>query len=224
MAKLYIITAQDVEDNLVSDLQDVPLSANMGRVLNTNKVEKNQGTQYAGKVLGIGDDGMVVPVEGGGGDYFARIITTSSSGGTISPSGVVVVLKGESKSFTFTASTGYQIADVKIDGVSKGVQSSWSFTNIQEDHTVDVTFSKIRFTVSKNVTGPGSISGEGNPEYGSTQVYTISPSTGARITGVTVDGTSKGIVSSVTLTNITANHTVSATFIMTYTVKCVCWK
>ena len=59
--KKYILTANDVEDNLTSTLQDVPLSANQGRVLNTGKVDKNQGTQYAGKVLGIGDDGLVYP-------------------------------------------------------------------------------------------------------------------------------------------------------------------
>lgn len=73
--KKYILTADDVIDNLTSDLEDVPLSANQGRVLDTSKVNKFQGTQYAGKVLGIGDDGNVTPVEGGGGGGSAKSYT-----------------------------------------------------------------------------------------------------------------------------------------------------
>ena len=35
------------------------------------KLDKQQNAEDAGKVLGIGEDGRVVPVEGGGGDFFA---------------------------------------------------------------------------------------------------------------------------------------------------------
>ena len=41
------------------------------------RVAKNQGTANAGKVLGIGSDGMVVPVDGGGSGLYANKVKVS---------------------------------------------------------------------------------------------------------------------------------------------------
>ena len=192
--KKYIITADDVVDNLTSTLEDVPLSANQGREL------------------------KALIDAGGGGGLVAKIVTSYTGSGTITPSGIIAVLKGDSKTVSFAPSTGYEITDVKVDGQSEGRITSKTFANVQEDHTIDVTFAKIRFTVTKTASGPGSIIGEGSPEYGSSQTYTITPNAGARITGVTVDGTAQGAVSSVSLSNITANHTITASFVQQYTI------
>jgi len=47
---------------------------------------------------------------------------------------------------------------------------------------------------------------------GLNQSFSIAPSTGYKIAGVTVDGASVGAVSSYTFSNVTANHSISATF------------
>jgi hypothetical protein len=48
--------------------------------------------------------------------------------------------------------------------------------------------------------------------YGSSQAFTITPATGYSVAAVTVDGTSVGAVTSYTFSNVTANHTIAATF------------
>ena len=47
---------------------------------------------------------------------------------------------------------------------------------------------------------------------GANQTFTVSPSAGYTIAGLQVDGTSVGAVTSYTFSNVTASHTVSATF------------
>jgi len=67
---------------------------------------------------------------------------TSSAGpnGSISPSGNITVNQGSDKLFTITPDTGYSIVDVLVDGSSVGAVSSYTFTNVIEDHSISVTF------------------------------------------------------------------------------------
>ena len=54
---------------------------------------------------------------------------------------------------------------------------------------------------------------------GASQTFTITPATGYQVASVTVDGTSVGAVTSYTFPNVTANHTIAATFALnTYTI------
>ena len=69
---------------------------------------------------------------------------TSSSGfnGSISPSGHTIVNSGANQSFTATPAAGYSVAIWTVDGVD--VQfggTGYTLSNIQANHTVDVTFS-----------------------------------------------------------------------------------
>ena len=63
----------------------------------------------------------------------------------------MTVQKGESQIFTITASEGYEIGDVKVDGVSVGAVSSYTFESVTEAHTIAATFTE------KAVTLPDSI-------------------------------------------------------------------
>src|SRR5262249_38240321 len=58
----------------------------------------------------------------------------------ISPSGAVSVACGASQTFGITASTCYHTTDVKVDGVSVGAVSTYTFTDVQADHTIDASF------------------------------------------------------------------------------------
>ena len=145
-----------------------------------------------------------------------NITATAGTGGSISPSGNVTVPSGSNQTFTITASSGYSILDVQVDGNSVGAVSSYTFTNVTSNHTISATFSPNPITyiiVSSAGTG-GSISPSGNVTVpsGSNQSFSITASGGYSISDVLVDSSSVGAVSSYTFTNVTSDHTISATF------------
>lgn len=70
------------------------------------------------------------------------IKASSGAHGTISPNGSVTVTAGANQTFTITADAGYHISDVTVDGVSKGAVSSYTFEDVQDNHTIHATFAK----------------------------------------------------------------------------------
>lgn len=90
---------------------------------------KNITTLSAGGVVGGG-----TPVT-----YYS-IASSAGAGGSISPSGTVSVQKGQSKTFTITPERGYIVADVRVDGISAGAVSEYTFTSVSGDHTVEASF------------------------------------------------------------------------------------
>jgi len=70
------------------------------------------------------------------------ITTSSSYGGSISPTGTVSANYGDSKTFAITPYSGYKISTAKVDGKSIGSVSSYTFTNITQDHTIEALFEK----------------------------------------------------------------------------------
>ena len=79
---------------------------------------------------------------------------TASAGphGSINPSGNVTVNQGSDISFTITPDAGYQIDDVLVDGSSVGAVSSYTFTNVTEDHTISATFISVAPGLVHNIT------------------------------------------------------------------------
>ena len=47
---------------------------------------------------------------------------------------------GTNKTFTITPDTGYLVADVLVDGTSAGAVTSYTFNNIQANHTIVASF------------------------------------------------------------------------------------
>jgi len=217
------------------------------------------------------------------------ISATAGTGGTITPSGQVTVSEGTNQSFTITPNSGYYIADVKMDGVSQGAVSSYTFTNLTANHTIGASFTSnptYTLSVTKTGTGSGTVtnspsgtsfpagtvvtltatpnasstfsgwsggasgtsptttvtmnqnrtvtatfsiktytitatagtggsispSGSITVNYGTSKSFTITPNSGYYIADVKMDGVSQGAVSSYTFTNLTANHTIEASF------------
>jgi len=150
------------------------------------------------------------------------IVASAGNGGSITPNGAVAVNHGSNQSFTISASTGYQVLDVSVDGVSQGSISSYTFSNVTANHTISATFSVKTYTITASAGAGGSISPSGSTSinHGASQAYSIAPNTGYSIASVTVDGVSKGAISSYTFSSVTANHTISATFtINTFTIS-----
>ncbi|MHC1743206.1 MAG: PKD domain-containing protein [Syntrophobacteraceae bacterium] len=194
----------------------------VGGVARTDVVPTSSVSSYA--VSGINTKTrVVVAFEPGTAQAYSISVTTPSNG-TISPSGTIAVGAGGSRTFTITPSTGYTIADVRVDNVSVGAVSSYQFTNVTANHTISATFSpSTAQTYAITVTTPthGTVSPSGTIAVGAggSRTFTISPSTGYTIADVRVDNVSVGAVASYTFTNVRANHTISATFAArTYTI------
>ncbi|OGT06584.1 MAG: hypothetical protein A2X78_04665 [Gammaproteobacteria bacterium GWE2_37_16] len=143
-------------------------------------------------------------------------VITSSAGehGEISPSGETLVGYGSDKTYTMIPSTNYHVADVLVDGKSVGAVTSYTFKNIESDHTISVTFDNTRIITSSVIGTGGSINPLGNTSIinGADQNYTITPIALYHIADVLVDGLSVGAVASYTFTNVTSAHTISVRF------------
>jgi PKD repeat protein len=150
------------------------------------------------------------------------VITASAdAGGTIDPSGAVSVNYGGSQAFTITPNAGYHVADVLVDGASVGAVTSYTFTNVTAAHTIAATFAIDTYTITASAGSNGSISPSGAVvvPWGASQTFTITPNASYHVADVLVDGASVGAVTSYTFTNVTAPHTIAATFaIDTYTI------
>ena len=84
---------------------------------------------------------------GGSGYSYYTIQATAGAGGSISPSGNVSVREGRDQTFTITPDQGYAVSDVKIDGESVGVVTSYSFENVRKARTIAVSFATIKIFV-----------------------------------------------------------------------------
>ena len=93
------------------------------------------------------------------------IRTTTGAHGSISPSGWVSVREGWDQTFTITPDEGYTVAAVRVDGKYVGIGQKYTFRQVSEDHTIEVTFRK----------------GTNNPGTGAAESKTVGRGTGALI-------------------------------------------
>jgi len=74
------------------------------------------------------------------------ITASASLGGTISPSGTVSVVRGDSQTFTIRPGAGFRVKDVVIDGASVGPVTTYTFTEVLLNHTIYAEFEVDRAT------------------------------------------------------------------------------
>ncbi len=142
------------------------------------------------------------------------ITPSAGAGGSISPNTTQIVDFGGSRSFTITPGTGYHVASVMIDGAwDAGAVTSYDFTSVDVNHTIDVTFAKNTYDITVNAGTGGSISpSAASVEYDGSQTFSVAADPGWTISNVTVDNVSQGAITSYTFSHVTATHTISATF------------
>src|SRR5439155_12373445 len=88
-------------------------------------------------------------------------------------------------------------------------------------HTIAASFAIDTYSIAASAGANGSISPAGSVsvDCGSSQTFTIAPAACHHIADVLVDGVSVGAVSSYTFSNVTAAHTIAASFaIDTYSI------
>jgi hypothetical protein len=146
------------------------------------------------------------------------ITATAGENGTIDPEGDVEVDEGASQTFVMVPDAGFAIADVRVDGESVGPLASYTFENVADDHTIQVSFQVIiqpdQFTITATAGDNGVISpaGEVSVNSGTNLTFTMNPARGYEVLDVLVDGVSVGNVTDYTFTKISSDHTISVTF------------
>lgn len=68
------------------------------------------------------------------------INSSINAGGSITPSGVIVLNRGDSQAFTVTPNTGYHVSDVLVNGTSVGAVIAYTVQNIGGATTISATF------------------------------------------------------------------------------------
>ena len=133
-------------------------------------------------------------------------IITASAGphGSMSPTGSVSV-PGGSETFTMFPDAGYHVADILVDGVSKGDSGSYTFTSITGPHTISVTFAPDCATPVITVC-PGNVTVSSDAgSCGAVVTYTGATVTGSSVT--TTYSQNLGSFFPVGTTTVTVNAT-----------------
>lgn len=138
------------------------------------------------------------------------ITSTANAGGSIT--GSKTVNYGDSKTFTITPNAHYHIEKVVVDGEDKGINNTYTFTDVKGNHTIDVTFAIDTSTITTKTNAGGSITGNTIVNYNDNTIFTITPDTGYGVVDVKVDGTSIGAVTSYEFKNVVNNHTIEVVF------------
>lgn len=147
---------------------------------------------------------------------------TNGANGTIrygSIDGVQVPLSegdlyaGENTVFTFyfVPDVGYKVDTFTINGESQSAATEYTLSNLTQDQTIIVNFTKITFTIAplayaNNTVAKLGLSVAPTPatvEYGGSQTFTYTVRNGFRLLDVTVNDVSIGAVTTIELSNIT---------------------
>ncbi|WP_251197427.1 InlB B-repeat-containing protein [Anaerotardibacter muris] len=165
-----------------------------GNVLNVGKNRNNEeATDYRAtkKMDGSNlDSGVVVRLSHGAEFWYystrgwtdildqfdaKSIALSSGTGGSVSCNGktdtVAVGWRGN-RTISITPSTGYKVSDVKVDGSSVGVRTSYGFANVTTDHSINATFAPINYTVRFNGNGGGGTMAAMSVPYDATRSLT----------------------------------------------------
>ena len=146
------------------------------------------------------------------------ISVSKNDGGTVSPTGDLITVK-QGNSLTFNLYPGPTIRySVKVDGTPVGERLSYTFSDIRENHTIDIAFSSI---INAQSAFGGNIlpGGEVITKTGSDQSFTIKSLQGYSISDVIVDGESLGKHTSYSFRNVSKKHSILARFKPTITPK-----
>lgn len=137
------------------------------------------------------------------------VTTTVEGGGTVTPLNPVAD-HGSSIILEFESNTGFAVSEVTVNGESVGVKNSHTLSNVMSGQSVHVVFGAILSTSA----GPNGMVTPHDPVVppGGSATLAITPATGYRVADVLVDGVSVGAVESYTFDNVTAPHTLSASF------------
>jgi hypothetical protein len=118
------------------------------------------------------------------------ITVSQGDHGTISPE-TTIVNYGSGQSFTFTPRIGYHISSLVVDGSAVTVASTYTFSNVQDDHSITASFTTNTLTATVTTTYetyPVEISGNVTTEQFSNMTITPYQDTKTTIVDFTLTG------------------------------------
>lgn len=147
-------------------------------------------------------------------------ITTAVDGGNgyindVYDSLTETVQYGTNLIFTFDAEDNYQVADVVIDGVSMGAITSYEFININANHTVNVTFEAIMYTLTatSNIDACTITPATTTVQAGSNVNYTLTVANGYHLENVIANGQEVVVTNNAfTISDVQSDYTIFANF------------
>ena len=145
--------------------------------------------------------------------YTLTLTTTGTGTGTIttSPAGTTF---SAGTSVTLTATPGTYSTFAGWSGGCSGSQTTTCIAVMNNNVSVSAAFNLMTYTITSSAGTGGSISPSGtiSVNAGSSQTFNITPPSGYNINHVVIDGISISPIASYTFNNITADHTISASF------------
>jgi subtilase family serine protease len=147
--------------------------------------------------------------------------SVSAGSGAITPASARIP-SGSPAVFTIYPGTGYYLATLTDNGAnvtSSVVGGTYTIASVLASHTVVATFAIDTYTITAVGSGNGSITdSSGSVSYGGSVTFTITPASGYGLSGLTDNGVAVSPTQgpsgtfTYTITDVTANHTVDATF------------
>jgi hypothetical protein len=95
--------------------------------------------------------------------------------------------------------------------VNQGRISTYTFTNVTAAHTITATYAQYLITVTQGANGVISPAST-YVGHAANQTFNIAANAGYSVVSVLVDGVNQGAITSYTFTNVTAAHTITATY------------
>jgi hypothetical protein len=142
-----------------------------------------------------------------------HITSEALQGGTISPDGDTIIIEGSNQVYAILPIQAYQIADILVDGISKGPKERFTFWDVNANHTIKAVFKEkpvIDATADEN--GLIEPSGKIYVNEGDFQLFKISANEGYKIDDVVVNGKSIGPKSTYYFENVIEKNTITASF------------
>lgn len=232
----YTMTAEATEGGTITpaDAQTVNYGTDM-----TYEINANEGWYIASTVIdGVTttytqDDALVtltVPYTAINADHsvsvtFAQfmytITATAGEHGTVNDATSVnaEVAYGTNYTLNFTPADNYQVADVVVDGQSVGAVDSYQFINITANHTVEVSFEAVMYTLTatSNTEGCTITPATTTVQAGSNVSYTVSAASGYHLLNVTANGEEVTVTNNAfTINNVQSDYTIFANFAPNY--------
>ena len=151
-------TPEDVIDAWMSS------SGHRANILNSNFCDIGVGYAYLAdspyRHYWTQDFGRKTGVSSCPGITTYTITAAAGPGGAISPEGNVSVYQGSNKTFTITPNSGNSVSEVRVDGEAKNIATSYIFSNVGSNHTIEVNFAINEFPPAADP-GPPQIVEEG---------------------------------------------------------------
>jgi hypothetical protein len=116
------------------------------------------------------------------------ITASAGPGGSVVPSGAVPVVEGASQHFSIAPDSGNQVATLTVDGSPVTPDTTYTFTNVTADHTLDATFADVS-SPTVHVTSP--VGGE-RWDMGSNHTITWTANDNEGVDSVNVDYSATG--------------------------------